>query len=136
MAAPVPSCAGRSSGFSGNFLLAGSDAGCEILANAMTIIETAKLAGLNPETYLADLLARIRQYDQARLDDLLPWNWKHPPGPRPKQREDGLERPLTTLTGIRPLHRTPRGGEWLVSAPHDRHGPVQRMAGVRPSNRA
>ena len=43
----------------------------------MTIIETAKLSGLNPESYLADLLACIRQYDQARLDDLLPWNWKN-----------------------------------------------------------
>jgi len=59
-----------------NFLFAGSDAGGEILADAMTVIETAKLSGLNPESYLADLLARIRQYDQARLDDLLPWNWK------------------------------------------------------------
>ena len=59
-----------------NFLFAGSDAGGEILADAMTIIETAKLSGLNAETYLADLLARIRQYDQASLDDLLPWNWK------------------------------------------------------------
>jgi transposase len=59
-----------------NFLFAGSDAGGEILADAMTVIETAKLAGLNPETYLADLLGRIREHDQARLDDLLPWNWK------------------------------------------------------------
>ena len=59
-----------------NFLFAGSDAGGEILADAMTVIETAKLSGLNPESYLADLLTRIRHYDQARLDDLLPWNWK------------------------------------------------------------
>ena len=60
-----------------NFLFAGSDAGGETLADAMTVIETAKLSGLNPESYLADLLACIRQYDQARLDDLLPWNWKN-----------------------------------------------------------
>lgn len=59
-----------------NFLFAGSDAGGELLADAMTVIETAKLSGLNPETYLADLLGRIRNHDQARLDDLLPWNWK------------------------------------------------------------
>ena len=45
-----------------NFLFAGSDAGGETLADAMTIIETAKLSGLNPESYLADLLACIRQY--------------------------------------------------------------------------
>lgn len=59
-----------------NFLFAGSDAGGETLAAAMTIIETAKLAGLNPEAYLADILARINDHLVTRLDDLLPWNWQ------------------------------------------------------------
>jgi hypothetical protein len=59
-----------------NFLFAGADAGGEILADAMTVIETAKLSGLNPEAYLADILARIRDHDPAKLDDLLPWNWR------------------------------------------------------------
>lgn len=58
-----------------NFLFAGADAGGEILADAMTVIETAKLSGLNPEAYLADILTRIRGHDPAKLDDLLPWNW-------------------------------------------------------------
>jgi transposase len=58
-----------------NFLFAGADAGGEILADAMTVIETAKLSGLNPEAYLADILARIRDHDPAKLDDLLPWQW-------------------------------------------------------------
>ena len=57
-----------------NFLFAGADAGGEILADAMTVIETAKLSGLNPEAYLADILTRIRDHDPAKLDDLLPWN--------------------------------------------------------------
>lgn len=39
-----------------NFLFAGSDAGGEILADAMTVIETAKLSGLDPEAYLTDIL--------------------------------------------------------------------------------
>lgn len=60
-----------------NFLFAGADAGGEILADAMTVIETAKLSGCNPEAYLADILARIRDHDPARIDELLPWNWKH-----------------------------------------------------------
>jgi hypothetical protein len=58
-----------------NFLFAGADAGGEILADAMTVIETAKLSDLNPEAYLADILARLRDHDPAKLDDLLPWNW-------------------------------------------------------------
>jgi transposase len=58
-----------------NFLFAGADAGGEILADAMTVIETAKLSGLNPEAYLADILARLRDHDPAKLDELLPWNW-------------------------------------------------------------
>lgn len=59
-----------------NFLFAGSDAGGEVLADAMTVIETAKLSGLNPEAYLTDILGRIRLHDAKRLDDLLPWTWK------------------------------------------------------------
>jgi transposase len=59
-----------------NFLFAGSDAGGEILADAMTVIETAKLSGLNPEAYLTDILGHIRAHDTKRLDELLPWTWK------------------------------------------------------------
>jgi transposase len=57
------------------WLFAGSDAGGETLADAMTIIETAKLSSLNPEAYLADVLARINDHIVTRLDELLPWNW-------------------------------------------------------------
>jgi transposase len=59
-----------------NYLFAGSDAGGETIADAMTIIETAKFAGLNPEAYLADVLARINDHIVTRLHELLPWNWK------------------------------------------------------------
>ena len=44
----------------------------------MTVIETAKLSGLNPEAYLADVLARINDHIVTRLDELLPWNWTPP----------------------------------------------------------
>ena len=47
----------------------------ETLARAMTIIETAKLNGLDPQTYLADVLDRIHDHRINRLDELLPWNW-------------------------------------------------------------
>ncbi len=41
----------------------------------MTIIESAKLSGHDPEAYLADILARIGDHKINRLDELLPWNW-------------------------------------------------------------
>jgi transposase len=41
----------------------------------MTLIETAKLNGLDPLAYLADILDRIHDHKINRLDELLPWNW-------------------------------------------------------------
>ena len=58
-----------------NWLFAGADTGAETLARAMTIIETAKLNGLDPQAYLADVLDRIHDHKINRLDELLPWNW-------------------------------------------------------------
>jgi transposase len=40
----------------------------------MTIIETAKLNGLDPQAYLADVLDRIHDHKINRLGELLPWN--------------------------------------------------------------
>ncbi len=58
-----------------NWMFAGRDSGGETLAAAMTIIETAKMNGLNPQAYLADVLGRIQDHKVNRLDELLPWNW-------------------------------------------------------------
>lgn len=58
-----------------NWLFVGADTGAETLARAMTIVETAKLNGLNPQAYLADILDRIHDHKINRLDELLPWNW-------------------------------------------------------------
>lgn len=58
-----------------NWLFAGADTGAETLARAMTIIETAKMNGLDPQAYLADILARVHDHKINRLDELLPWNW-------------------------------------------------------------
>lgn len=58
-----------------NRLFSGADTGAETLARAMTVIETAKLDGLDPLAYLADILDRIHDHKINRLDELLPWNW-------------------------------------------------------------
>jgi len=58
-----------------NWLFAGADTGAETLARAMTLVETAKLNGLDPQAYLADVLDRIHDHKINRIDQLLPWNW-------------------------------------------------------------
>lgn len=63
-----------------NWLFAGSDTGGERAATIYTIIETAKLNGLNPEAYLRDIIARIADHPMKKIDELLPWNWRIPEG--------------------------------------------------------
>lgn len=58
-----------------NWTFAGSDAGGRRAAAMYTLIETAKLSGVDPRTWLADVLARLPDYPARRLEELLPWNW-------------------------------------------------------------
>jgi transposase len=58
-----------------NYLFAGSDTGGHRAATAYTIVQTAKLNGLNPEAFLRDTLAKIAEgHPISRIADLLPWN--------------------------------------------------------------
>jgi transposase len=57
-----------------NYMFAGSDAGGERAAAIYTLVETAKLNGLDPEAYLRDLLGRIADHPINRIAELLPWN--------------------------------------------------------------
>jgi transposase len=59
-----------------NYLFAGSDAGGRRAAALYSLIETAKLNGLNPQRYLADLLTRIADHPARQIADLLPWHWQ------------------------------------------------------------
>ena len=56
-----------------NYLFVGSQTGGRAAAIAYTLIETAKLNGVDPQAWLADTLARIPDYKINRVDDLLPW---------------------------------------------------------------
>jgi hypothetical protein len=58
------------------YLFAGSDAGARRAAAMYSLIETAKLNGVNPQAYLADVLARIADHPAKRVAELLPWNWQ------------------------------------------------------------
>ena len=59
-----------------SWLFAGSDRGGERAAAIYTLIATAKLNHINPQAWLADVLARIADHPASRLDELLPWHWK------------------------------------------------------------
>lgn len=58
-----------------NYLFAGSHNGGERAAILYTLIETAKLNGLDPEAWLADVIDRIADHPARRIGELLPWNW-------------------------------------------------------------
>jgi transposase len=59
-----------------NWMFAGSDDGGIRAANAYTLVETAKLNGLNPEAYLTHVIGRIADHPINRIHELLPWNVK------------------------------------------------------------
>jgi hypothetical protein len=60
-----------------SWLFAGSDRGGERAAVMYTLIQTARLNDVDPQAWLADVLARINDHNIQRLDQLLPWNWKN-----------------------------------------------------------
>ena len=41
-----------------------------------TLIVTAKLNDVDPQAWLADVLARIAELPHTRVHEFLPWNWK------------------------------------------------------------
>jgi hypothetical protein len=59
-----------------NYLFAGSEAGGRRAAAMYSLIESAKFSGLNPQDYLADVLARIADHPARHIAELLPWNWQ------------------------------------------------------------
>ena len=59
-----------------NALFAGSDGGAEHWATVASLVETCKLNGVDPQTYLADVLTRIIVgHPNNRIDDLMPWRY-------------------------------------------------------------
>ena len=59
-----------------SWLFAGSDRGGVRAAAMYTLIVTAKLNDVDPQAWLADVLARIAELPHTRVHELLPWNWK------------------------------------------------------------
>ena len=63
------------------WLFAGSSRGGERAAFMYSLIVTAKMNDVDPQAWLADVLARLPDMPISRLPELLPWNW-----PRTAQR--------------------------------------------------
>jgi transposase len=61
-----------------NWTFAGSDRGAERAAAIYTLIATCKLNGIDPQAWLADILARLPDHPMRRIDELLPWHWNPP----------------------------------------------------------
>ena len=59
-----------------SWLFAGSDRGGERAAIMLTLIQTARLNDVDPQAWLADVLARIANHKITDLAALLPWNWR------------------------------------------------------------
>jgi hypothetical protein len=57
-----------------NFLFAGSDGGGESAATIYSLLGTAKLNGIDPESYLRNVLSRIADHPIKHIEELLPWN--------------------------------------------------------------
>lgn len=60
------------------WLFCGSDRGGQRAAILYSLIATAKMNGVDPQRWLADVLARIAEHPINQLDELLPWNCKPP----------------------------------------------------------
>ena len=50
-----------------------SEGGGKSAAIAFTLIETAKLNGVDPQAWLTDVLDRIAEHKITKLDELMPW---------------------------------------------------------------
>jgi transposase len=62
-----------------SWLFCGSDRGGRRAAAMYSLIVTAKMNGVDPQAWLADVLSRIAAHPAHRLDELLPWNWRPQP---------------------------------------------------------
>jgi transposase len=65
-----------------SWLFAGSDRGGRRAAAMYSLIVTAKMNDIDPQAWLADVLARIAEHPARAIDDLLPWNWRSRSAPR------------------------------------------------------
>jgi len=70
-----------------NYLFAGSHESAQRAAMIYTFFAACKHQGIDPETWLTDVLNRIHDHSVSRLHELMPHNWK----PVPEKKTDDAE---------------------------------------------
>ncbi len=66
-----------------SWLFAGSDRGGERAAMMYSLITSAKMNNVDPQAWLADILARIASHPVHQIEELMPWNWIAPQNHNP-----------------------------------------------------
>jgi IS66 C-terminal element/Transposase IS66 family len=107
-----------------SWLFCGSDRGGERAAVMYSLIVTAKMNDIDPQAWLADVLARIAEHPVQKIDELLPWNWRRldlrtvrrldatratPPRPSPDANTEN-DRLELLIEGSKILARAPKPG--------------------------
>jgi len=59
-----------------NWTFAGSDEGARRAAHVFSLVETCKLNDVDPQAWLAHVLAKLPDHPAKQIAELLPWNWK------------------------------------------------------------
>jgi transposase len=59
-----------------NWLFARSEGGAQVAATAYTLIQSCMLQGIDPHTYLVDVLGRLQDHPANRVGELTPLNWR------------------------------------------------------------
>jgi hypothetical protein len=101
-----------------SWLFAGSDRGGERAAAMYSLIVTAKLNDVDPQAWLADVLARIAGHPARKLHELLPWNWQARQARRDQAARDGCH---LGRVHDQPRRRSARRGRGMAARALDRH---------------
>src|SRR5262245_10938535 len=73
-----------------NWTFAGSDEGGRRAAAIYTLIATAKLNDIDPQAWLADVLARLPDRAATRIHALMPWSWRLQHVPHPAHAQSAV----------------------------------------------
>ena len=60
-----------------NWMFSWTEAGAEQLGIIYSLIATCRMQGVDPYTYLVDVLLRVGQHPANKVDELIPRHWKN-----------------------------------------------------------